>query len=618
MDFVGHRKAIEVVQFNPHLFEKEGGGGGRADNHGCLAIGSRDRSLSIWLTSFKRPLVVLHDLFNNSILDISWSKDGYQLMAASLDGSVAFISFTKEELGMSLNEYRFDELFMSLYGQKRVQTTKSHLIIENPSLLTANPGILEGKIGSNITPTKTTPTTAKTTPPNGKTTPPSTSGSVPTLQRQLETRTPDGRRRITPVLLNIVPQTGLTDSPFSNSKIMATPPKTTPTKRPHPDDECIVSPIRFAPLSPVNGPAATNVKQTVPKLEVLETTGSAKGKRVKKAKATTDESIAKPSKPHPQKPHPPVNNYLECPSVLSALSLQVGGVSLEATNGPAGGTLSCKGGVVWSVPLYSPAVLLAASDAVTAVCCNDKTMVLVSTATGRLLVSRVLLTSDPFQLRVNSHYVVIATVNASLSVYDVTSVRSLVSGASFDHLITGGAADGITIEITETGVPVVMTTNRSYGYHYSMKIWVELTSHKEASQINQSHYSTSETSLSTHPLEYVQSVCSTRTSATGGNDESLSFIESQLFRSACLHSSVEYESWLKRYVTYLVNKSLSDRLREVFMMLVHRNTGQDLVQNIVPLSVASRSTLSELLSAIATNTDLQRLYAELKLVFDSI
>ena len=614
MDFVGHRKAIEVVQFNPHLFERERGG----DSHGCLAIGSRDRSLSVWLTSYKRPLVVVHDLFNNSIMDISWSKDGYQLMTASLDGSVAFIAFTPEELGLSLNECRFDELFLSLYGQKRVQSSGTSLIIENPSLLTALPGILEGKFGPK---NNTTPTPNKTTPSTAKTTPPAASSSVPTLQRQVESRTPEGRRRITPVLMDTVPQSGLSDSPFSNSKIMATPPKTTPTKRPHPDEECTASPtpISFAPLSPVNGPPAVT-KQSLPnkQQEAVEVTGSGKGKRVKKVKVTNEESLAKHSKPLPHKPHPPIN-YLECPSLLPSLSLQVGGVSLEVTNGSGGSTLSCKGpGLAWSLFLHSPVLLLRASQAVTAVCGNDKTLVLVSTATGRVLVSRILLNNDPFQLRVSSHYVAIATVNATLSVFDVTRSRSLVSGTSFHHLLkaaAGGTTDGINIEITETGVPVVMTTNQSYGYHYLMECWVELTHHKEAAQMNPS---TIGTDISTHPLDHIQSVTGSRTSSTttlSSTEGCLSFLESQLFRSSCLRSSVEYESLLKRYVTYLVNQSLSERLREVFMLLVscYSDTGQ----GVVPASVVSGSTLNELLSVIATNTNLQRLYAELKLVFDS-
>ena len=114
MDFVGHRKAIEVVKFNSQLFSHNG-----SDNHGCIAIGSRDRSLSVWLTSLKRPLVVIHDLFKNSIVDLSWSEDGYSLLASSLDGSLAYLSFSEKDLGHSLDKQAIDDLFVELYGSRR-------------------------------------------------------------------------------------------------------------------------------------------------------------------------------------------------------------------------------------------------------------------------------------------------------------------------------------------------------------------------------------------------------------------------------------------------------------------------------------------------------------------
>ena len=97
-DFVGHRKAVTCVRFNDNIFEKE------LDNKKsaqfvCLAIGSRDRSMSVWLTSLKRPLFVIHDVFESSILDLAWSKDGLVLLACSMDGSVAAVVLNEKELG---------------------------------------------------------------------------------------------------------------------------------------------------------------------------------------------------------------------------------------------------------------------------------------------------------------------------------------------------------------------------------------------------------------------------------------------------------------------------------------------------------------------------------------
>jgi hypothetical protein len=50
-------------------------------NYVSVALGSRDRSLSVWSTHLKRPFFVIDDVFEQSILDLSWSKDGRVLVA---------------------------------------------------------------------------------------------------------------------------------------------------------------------------------------------------------------------------------------------------------------------------------------------------------------------------------------------------------------------------------------------------------------------------------------------------------------------------------------------------------------------------------------------------------
>lgn len=71
--------------------------------HCCVALGSRDRSVSIWSTALKRPLVVIKDLFTNSVMDISWSSCGTIMMACSWDGSVAVAQFSWNEIGQPLS-----------------------------------------------------------------------------------------------------------------------------------------------------------------------------------------------------------------------------------------------------------------------------------------------------------------------------------------------------------------------------------------------------------------------------------------------------------------------------------------------------------------------------------
>ena len=219
MDFVGHRKAIEVVCFNPHLFTK-----GEEVNHGCIAVGSRDRSLSIWLTSLKRPLVVVHELFKDSILDLAWSKDGYTLMACSLDSSCAYVSLSDKELGTSLDKHAIDNLFIELYGTKRFSNGKQEdepldLLVEDPAMLDLHQKLLEPSDtqteSDNKTETYSTPLKVQFPTDN-----------VPTIEKQVEIRTKDGRRRITPVMLTSQPSLSpIHGSPFMSSKLLTTPTK---------------------------------------------------------------------------------------------------------------------------------------------------------------------------------------------------------------------------------------------------------------------------------------------------------------------------------------------------------------------------------------------------------
>ena len=219
MDFVGHRKAIEVVCFNPHLFTK-----GEEVNHGCIAVGSRDRSLSIWLTSLKRPLVVVHELFKDSILDLAWSKDGYTLMACSLDSSCAYVSLSDTELGTSLDKHAIDNLFIELYGTKRFSNGKQedeplNLLVEDPAMLDMHQKLLEPRDtqteSDNKTATYSTPLKVQFP-----------TDDVPTIEKQVEIRTKDGRRRITPVMLTSQPSLSpIHGSPFMSSKLLTTPTK---------------------------------------------------------------------------------------------------------------------------------------------------------------------------------------------------------------------------------------------------------------------------------------------------------------------------------------------------------------------------------------------------------
>ncbi|XP_037536113.1 protein HIRA [Nematolebias whitei] len=207
MDFVGHRKAVTVVKFNPKIFKKKQKNGSSPKPgcpYCCCAVGSKDRSLSVWLTSLKRPLVVIHDLFDKSIMDISWTLTGLGMLVCSMDGTVAYLDFSLDELGDPLNEEEKNTIHQNMYGKSlAITNTEAQLsttIIENPEMLkyqqqrqnSAQANMAVASAGPESSAPKVNSVM------NGESLEDIRKNL---LKKQVETRTADGRRRITPLCI---------------------------------------------------------------------------------------------------------------------------------------------------------------------------------------------------------------------------------------------------------------------------------------------------------------------------------------------------------------------------------------------------------------------------------
>ena len=91
---VGHSQAVVVARFNPKLFYKN-----TEEVVTCIAVGSQDSRLTVWLFHKERPIFIATKFFDRSVNDLAWTPDGYTLLASSMDGSVAQFSFDESELG---------------------------------------------------------------------------------------------------------------------------------------------------------------------------------------------------------------------------------------------------------------------------------------------------------------------------------------------------------------------------------------------------------------------------------------------------------------------------------------------------------------------------------------
>lgn len=650
MDFVGHRKAVEVVRFNPHLFIKNGG-----DNYGCIAIGSRDRSVSIWLTNLKRPLVVMHDLFVDSVLDFSWSSDGYELLVCSCDGSVAYFGFSEKELGMRLSQQALDQLFQSTYGLKQASSKNSlntsAVLIEDPEMLKLH------EIDSKKMDSKKTDSNISTSTPIRENQlsleVESSSAQQRTVTQQKETRTKDGRRRITPITLTTQPSS-LSGAPLpftsfslkqNNSAVIKSVEqdkiKKTPQKAEAPlllQSSPLPKPITFEPLSPNKELTLTKETRTTGEKRQLDSTRTIsllpKAKKSKKTKS--NETGGSGSYPSPKLATPQkvtqlhsfgkhAKPLLPAPDIQQFISFHLhqgtgdeGAVFVELDNAPNKCIVKCQSreATLWSFDLPVEGLLLSASQQITCIACMDRSMHVLSTQSGRQKIAKFFLPHPPCALKSEGVYMMVAFSNAEIAVWDTERMARVLQTSTFEHLIS---VDGEyhSCSLTKNGLPVITTSTSSYMFHPNMKVWLEVFGHQDQSEFQHPNFSLTSTIEENIPLAQIQKPILARSDSIGemlsrlkalpSHRSTLVYLESQISRSLCLQSPLEYKHWTKAYVRYLVKENMESRLRE-FCTQFTSPTGLDRMV----LGLSKQSLLKEWLVVVASNTKLQRLYYELR------
>uniref|UniRef100_A0A2C9LIS7 Uncharacterized protein n=1 Tax=Biomphalaria glabrata TaxID=6526 RepID=A0A2C9LIS7_BIOGL len=151
----------------------------------------------------------MHDLFDNSIMDLSWSQNGLELMCCSIDGSVAFMDFTKEEIGQPMSKEGVTNFLENIYGKGislNAAANKGSQIIESAAMLNLQQQKNMTTDSLLLTPNKNSNMSAS-----------SDRGPFKPRDKQIETRTADGRRRITPIFLAPQPEVGEVPLPFSSN-----------------------------------------------------------------------------------------------------------------------------------------------------------------------------------------------------------------------------------------------------------------------------------------------------------------------------------------------------------------------------------------------------------------
>ncbi|KAM6930482.1 protein HIRA [Xenentodon cancila] len=743
MDFVGHRKAVTVVKFNPKIFKKKQKNGSSPKPscpYCCCAVGSKDRSLSVWLTSLKRPLVVIHDLFDKSIMDISWTLTGLGMLVCSMDGTVAYLDFSLDELGDPLSEEEKNSIHQNIYGKSLAITNTevqlSTTVIENPEMLkyqqerqnTAQACATAAGAGTESSAPKLNSVM------NGESLEDIRKNL---LKKQVETRTADGRRRITPLciaqldtgdfspaLFNSVPilpsgssmsnqlnpalnsdsspgqvssvglrpNQDLTSSAASNkvledkddvksSLLLTSASKIEPMKaldsrftersKATPGVASVISstagltPLDSRPKDAIAALKDTKTKEDTSsdsedkiaainknlafgkrKPELLMDGGEVVEKR-KKGRPRKDKMAAAVPQPFTQitpaadressrtaaPPTPVVTLKLPTPSIQKVFSLQVSlepSVFLEVENEVsvvAGSKLSqlrcSREGRDWNTLLPSSVVTAAGSSDVLAVACEDR-MLSVFSSCGRRLLPAIQLATPVSALHCSTHFVMVLTSGATLSVWDVQKQKALVKNESLQTILPGADTSVSQSLLTQQGVPVVGLSNgKSYCFSSSLETWT-LVADKGDSLVQcadfRSCLPSHDTPLCSGPLAVMQGRnlnagrLASRLSSTPHHLQqsmTLAFLENQLASALTLQSSQEYRYWMLIYARFLVNEGSEYRLRELCKELlgpVHKSAATS--WEPITLGLHKRELLREVLPVIGENLRFQRLFTE--------
>ena len=155
INLIGHEAPVEVCAFSPRLYSRQPPVVNKQSSSSVpsvtvIACAGGDKSLSIWITSNPRPIVVAQDVAVKSISDLAWSPDGKSLFSTALDGTILAVKFEDGELGypMPMEE---NEKSLSKFGANRrgagITETTDGLVLEEKSKAGEIKGV-EGRMGA--------------------------------------------------------------------------------------------------------------------------------------------------------------------------------------------------------------------------------------------------------------------------------------------------------------------------------------------------------------------------------------------------------------------------------------------------------------------------------------
>nr|XP_018904319.1 PREDICTED: protein HIRA-like [Bemisia tabaci] len=677
MDYVGHRKAVTCVRFSSVMVKKLVESSKKSQQaYACAcAVGSRDKSVSVWLTSLKRPLVVIQDLFAAPVLDITWSSSGLSLMACSLDGTVAYFEFTEKELGKAMSLEDKNAAFEKIYGTSLLNKQRnSSLIIENPEILAA----IENRTSKKGDTAQVNNSASEHTSEKPQVSISNCNASasvklIPT-NKQIETRTSDGRRRITPIFIPAAPDTGEAPAPFCSDNVQFSSSSEAKSKIIVEKREDIVVKPNVTPSNSNSEPLVENTNVPPNKLTTYSSIGVTLSVNVgKQASKRPAEKIVRGSLTNiltPMKKPKFMHGKTTMPDSLTATvphqqsskfssaisenskSLNLPSLELqpferiEISNGQElrikndfspslYGAITVvqmqkdNDNVIWEQAFGSPVCGCVINSKYVALAFSD-TLHLLSIKTGMHIISPIVLKALPSYIHLNSKSFLLYLVSTGhLSVICVDTLKTTLSDISIFHLFhqqNGGEVSLRNCTVSEKGVPmIVLSTLQSYVYSSDFHSWLLVSNNRDAMVRNSIHQTrndpsavlkaTGERNLPLHALQHHNFSSGSMLVRSSELTPmcTFAFLERQLIACKTLESSIEYKFWLLATVRYLLQQGDERKLRIIFEdLLGPTHSGVKVKSSWEPtvLGLSKHELLRSALNEAASSLQVQRLYTE--------
>ncbi|KAI8644133.1 WD40-repeat-containing domain protein [Parasitella parasitica] len=664
VSLVGHQLPIEITSYNPKMFYVQRDKESEKSLATICALGSQDRSISIWVTQFNRPVCVAADIFDNNVYDIAWTPDGKNLFACSQDGTVACILLDKELDDVAPDDVVYKELVKYGYGRKNTQLpeTPSQLELEEDfaivskastskrlaDLMTGNasietlsvPTIKSSGNAADVTMTDAEPSVPSNSSSSiASNSAPLASSTSTVIAEQKVTILKNGKRRIQPMRLSATSST-------------ATSSQTTPqpsNMRSHSQSD-ISSTLYDNPTIPSSGVGTTATGNKRKKDDSNENEAEGGNKPTRSRPEWLDSAVVPPVVQKSQV-------KMGVPKVKSILSSKLNPseptVVIECHNAPSlqdpsvhvrtKVIASKQGAALWKDYLPSAAILMTGNHLYTVVACEDGSLVIYS-ATGRRLLPPIILESTSVILQCSSQWLICLTATGLLYTWDVVNLKNSLDGISIAPILqvaklTEGTAHKTAnikdVRIQKNGIPILITSlQQAFVYHLDMKVWL---------RISDAWYIISEfwgsglqpSSNSYKPAENPLGWLSSRMTLNGNGvdpttklildiantDEStaavitISHIETQLAVAALLDSPNEYSDWMMYYARKLSQENAHDKIQELCKWLMGPPFAASEFAKWEPTimgTLTKNDILKQILPVLAQNRELQRIVTEIK------